>query len=85
MILHYFNYFNILRFHIALDAVVLVVIPTFIAALFNIVLLEYCTIRCWAVLMLYYLMLLWLNLLLFDIIFFNVVIFTFPIFNAVLC
>ena len=49
--------FYVLPFHIALVAVALVVIEKVIAALVKIVLWQYCTIRCYIVLMLRYLML----------------------------
>ena len=68
--LHYlFNValFYDLHFHIAL-----VFIAKVIVALFNIVLWQYCTIRCNIVLMLRYLMLHWFNISLFDIAFFIV-------------
>ena len=48
--------FYVLPFHIALAAVALAVIARVVVSLCNIVLWQYCTIKCYIVLKLYYLM-----------------------------
>ena len=50
------HYFNVILLHIALVAVALVIIGIVIVAVFNIVLLQYCPIRCCTVLILHYFM-----------------------------